>query len=177
MAIENREAANVVELLLRYETTLRGYLFACVRNFNDSDDLYQEVCLAITKDFRRLDSPANFAKWAIAIAQNRVRSHFAKRDRDERLIKRIEELSRAACRVSDANSPESSRDDALKTALSHCLDRLTEQSRRLIAGRYASDDSDLTELSSQFGRTKNSLAAALCRIRKRLHSCIRMQTT
>ena len=67
------------ELISRHQSELYAYIFAIVRNWEDTDDLYQSVCLVLWRKFGSFRSGSSFFSWARQAAKIEVRN-FLKRN-------------------------------------------------------------------------------------------------
>lgn len=71
------------ELLEADKNRLFGYIYAFVSNHAIADDVFQETCLTLWKEFERFEPGTSFSKWANTIAFNRVLSYRKKHKRDQ----------------------------------------------------------------------------------------------
>lgn len=158
----------VTRLLIQHRTALYGYIFACVRNHDDAEDIFQNVSVAITESIARLTDEAGFLPWAREIARRRILAHFrtARRERpvDPELVRRLAE---AADRVEQARPASTQR-----AALMACLEGLPAESRRLIVMRYDGSVASAEELAARFGRSVQSIYAQVKRIKAALRECV-----
>ena len=69
------QRGQVARLLMQHRATLYGYIFACVRNHADAEDVLQNVCVAVTESIDRLTSEDGFLPWAREIARRRILAH------------------------------------------------------------------------------------------------------
>jgi RNA polymerase sigma-70 factor (ECF subfamily) len=159
----------IARLLMHHRTALYGYIYACVRNHADAEDILQNVSVAVTESFDRLQDEAGFLPWAREIARRRVLAHrrTAQREQpfDPELLSRLAE---ASDRV-EQECPASSH----RTALLSCLEGLPPRSRRLISLRYEGSVKGMSDLAAQFGRTVQSIYAQVKRIKTRLRDCVK----
>src|SRR4051794_32675068 len=122
----------VARLLMQHRTALYGYIFACVRNHADAEDILQNVSVAVTESIQQLTDDKGFLPWAREIARRRVLAYrrTARRERalDPDLVARLAEAADRVERDCDSS--------AHRAALMACLESLPDQSRRLIAQRY-----------------------------------------
>ena len=65
----------VARLLMQHRTSLYGYIFACVRNHEDTEDILQNVSVAVVESVSQLKDEAGFLPWAREIARRRVLAH------------------------------------------------------------------------------------------------------
>ncbi len=159
--------AQVARLLMQHRTALYGYIFACVRNHADAEDILQNVCVAVTESLDQLGSEAGFLPWAREIARRRVLAHRRRARRETPLDPElVQRLAEAAGRV-EQEQPASLR----RAALSACLEGLPPRSRRLIALRY-DGSGDAAALAARFGRSVQSIYAQVKRIKAALRDCV-----
>jgi RNA polymerase sigma factor (sigma-70 family) len=52
------------DLMNRHQSELYAYIYAVVRNREDTDDLYQSVCLVLWSKFESFRPGSNFFAWA-----------------------------------------------------------------------------------------------------------------
>ncbi len=164
----------VARLLMQHRAALYGYIFACVRNHADAEDVLQNVCVAVTESIDQLSSEAGFLPWAREIARRRVLAHrrCARRELplDPELVR---QLAEAADRV-EHRQPAPDH----WAALAACLESLPPQSRKLIAARYAGPSGKAETLAARFGRSVQAIYAQIKRIKTALRTCVerRLQT-
>jgi RNA polymerase sigma-70 factor (ECF subfamily) len=156
----------VARLLMQHRATLYGYIFACVRNHADAEDILQNVSVAVTESFDQLTGEDGFLPWAREIARRRVLAHrrTARREQvcDPELVRRLAE---AAERVEERR-PASVQ----QAALMACLEKLPPRSRRLIVLRY--DGGSAEQLAAAFGRSVQGIYAQVKRIKQALRRCV-----
>ena len=156
----------IARLLMQHRTALYGYIFACVRNHADAEDVLQNVSVAVMESIDQLRDEAGFLPWAREIARRRVLAHkrLAQRERalDPALVL---SLAEAADRV-EKREPASDQ----RTALMTCLEGLPAASRKLIAQRYSGVDA--SRLAERFGRTVQAIYAQIKRIKLALRACV-----
>ena len=168
---QNHEAlrrGEVARLLMQHRAALYGYIFACVRNHADAEDILQNVSVAVTESIDRLTGEDGFLPWAREIARRRVLAHrrSARREQpcDPDLVRRLAE---AAERVEEAR-PTSVQ----QAALMACLERLPPRSRRLIVLRYDGSVAGADQLAGLFGRSVQGIYAQIKRIKLALRQCV-----
>jgi RNA polymerase sigma-70 factor (ECF subfamily) len=162
------DAPEMARLLVEHRSLLMGYLFACVRNTADAEDLFQELCLAATRSARALRSKEGFIPWAREIARRRVLAHLRQSKQltpvNPELATRLAETAASL----DSSSVIPRRLEALHA----CLDALPMESRHLLALRYADERCPVEDIARQFGRSVQATYALLKRIRYILRDCI-----
>jgi RNA polymerase sigma-70 factor (ECF subfamily) len=158
----------VTRLLMQHRTALYGYIFACVRNHDDAEDIFQNVAVAVTESIARLTDEAGFLPWAREIARRRILAHRRSSRRqqpfDPEIVRRLAE---AAERVEQTRSASEQR-----AALMACLESLPGESRRLILMRYDGSAASAEDLAARFGRSVQGIYAQLKRIKAALRQCV-----
>lgn len=158
----------IARLLMHHRTALYGYIYACVRNHADAEDILQNVSVAVTESIDRLNDEAGFLPWAREIARRRILAHRRNSQREQAFDPELLcRLAEAAERVEEAASSSTHR-----SALLSCLDKLPPRSRRLIALRYEGTVKGMSELATQFGRSVQGIYAQVKRIKARLRDCV-----
>ena len=164
----NQRNQQITRLLLQHRSTLYGYIFSCVRNHSDAEDILQEVALAITGSIDKLEEESGFLLWAMEIARRRVLVHVRKSKRTTILSPElIPVLYDAVVRVTLTNEIPRRNE-----ALLECLEALPAENRELIVRRYDGSNSGVDQLASELGRTIQATYGVLKRIRMRLRQCI-----
>ena len=146
-----------------------GYVRALVPNRVDADEVFQETCVVLWREFPNFRPGAPFLPWALAIAFNQVRSQ---RHRNRRaltlftddVLLQLESRQQTLIRQVDARGE----------ALSRCLDKLVPSDRELVT-RYYSEERTVPQVAEVTGRPVNTIYKALGRIRRTLLGCIDRQ--
>jgi RNA polymerase sigma-70 factor (ECF subfamily) len=151
---------------MQHRTALYGYIFACVRNHADAEDILQNVSVAVMESIAQLRDEAGFLPWSREIARRRVLAHKRQSLRERALDPElVQTLAEAADRV-EQREPASDQ----RTALMTCLESLPKASRKLIAQRY--NGVDAGRLAQAFGRSVQAIYAQIKRIKLALRSCV-----
>ncbi len=159
----------ITRLLMQHRTALYGYIYACVRNHADAEDILQNVSVAVTESIERLNDDAGFLPWAREIARRRILAHRRTAGREQAFDPELLcRLAEAADRI-DEDCPASAHRSALLT----CLESLPPRSRRLIALRYEETFTSMQGLAEKFGRSVQSVYAQVKRIKARLRDCVK----
>lgn len=153
--------------LVRLHTSqVLAYINALLLNWNDADDLFQETCLVLWQKFDQFEPGTNFLAWALRIADNKVMKFKTKRARCEAFTASLRDAL-----MSDV--AERSADDAVAslTALSGCMDRLSESDRRMVTLCYG-ESVPVRRFADTLGRSPQSVHHSLGRVRKWLIDCV-----
>ncbi len=110
---------------------LFGYVRALVPNRADAEEVFQETCVVLWREFESFRPGADFLPWALAIAFNQVRSH-RHRKRADRLYFNDDVLAALADEQCEMTDEMQLRRDALE----HCMTKLKPSDRELIDCYY-----------------------------------------
>ena len=163
--------AEITRLLIRHRGDLYGYIFACVRNHNDAEEVFQEVSVGVVTSFHKLRSTDEFLPWAIEISRRQVFSFFRRSKRamvyDSELVEVLAEVAKGG-----APSEESQR---RATALKSCVEKLPPRSREVLRLRYREGFSGVDQIAEYLGRSMAATYGVLKRLRVNLRRCIERQ--
>lgn len=155
-------------LLGKHSRTLYLCVFSMVLNNNDTDDIIQEANLVLWREFHRFEKGSNFPAWAKQIAVNQVRAWKLRQKRDRHVFS--DEILEIIAKGTNETDDLSAR----SLALSHCLDRLPSNSRRIVSMRYEQEN-DISEIAQGTKQTTAAVYQILSRIRKSLHDCVTLR--
>ena len=158
----------VARLLMQYRTALYGFIFACVRQHDDTEDILQNVSVAVTESIGQLKDEGGFLPWAREIARRRILAH---RRTSRRELACDPDLVRALAEAAEEVEREQPA-SAHRTALMACLEQLPGESRKLITMRYDGASGNVARLASYFGRSVQSVYAQIKRIKMALRECV-----
>jgi RNA polymerase sigma-70 factor, ECF subfamily len=161
-----RPQAEFLTLFLKHQVEVRAFLGALVRDPHARDDLFQEVALVLWDEFDRYDRGRPFGAWARGVAAKKVLQRWQREAR--RPVPFAPEAIQA---LLDAYERTEAAASLRAEALRHCLERLPERSRRLLALRY-DEGRKLAEIAALLPATLDAVHKALCRLRARLHECV-----
>ena len=158
-----------VELLAASQVWLRTYLCTLLRDRTATDDVQQEVNVALWKNRKAYDATRDFKRWAAGVAllevlQYRRKAATNKLQFDESLLNIL-----SADYVKEIGEVT-----AREAALSECLKKLKTNDRRLLQTHYWSGLA-IAQIASQLGRPVSTLYSSLARIREALYRCIQSQ--
>lgn len=172
MGDRDTNSERVSRLLLKHRAPLYGFIFSCVRNHSDSDDVLQDVALAVTQSIQALKTDDEFLPWSREIARRRVLAHF---ERSRRADAMPPELVDALCESSARVAAEGGL-NRRTLALRDCLSNLSKSAREVITRRYDGSVADVEDLANQIGRSRTATYGLLKRIRKSLRECVEQKT-
>lgn len=153
------------ELIARHQSDIYAYIFAILRNWEDSDDLFQSVCLALWRKFEQFEPGTSFMAWARQTAKFEVRRFFrAKQSPSFANEDLLEELVETTCERGDRGLP----------ALERCREKLNASDEALLELHYSRDLSS-SQIADKLQRSQASVCHSLTRIRRALFDCVRKE--
>jgi RNA polymerase sigma-70 factor, ECF subfamily len=163
----------VARLLMQHRTALYGFIFSCVRHHDDTEDILQNVSVAVTESIGQLNDEAGFLPWAREIARRRILAH---RRTSRRELICDPDLVRALAEAAEEVEREQPASEH-RAALMACLELLPGESRKLITMRYDGSSGNVARLASYFGRSVQSIYAQIKRIKMALRECVGRRLT
>lgn len=154
------------ELFVRHQKRLYGYILSLVPNGSDAEELFQQTCLTVWKNWEAYDPERDFARWACGIGHNLVRNFARKHERRQVMLS--EHVLDA---LGEARADHEERLEARRSALASCLGKLPREQREIVVEFY-SGGQNVGRISERTGRSANVLYKLLRKIRLALHDCI-----
>lgn len=162
-----RRAERMVALISAAQRPLSAYVRSLVAPWGSPEDVLQEVNLVLWRKADEYDGRGEFLSWACRIAFLQVLAH-RKKLRADRLVPMDEAILGDLAGLAERRAADA---DVRLDALRLCLAELPDESRRLIAARYA-DGGSVQAAADQASRTAESVRVTLHRIRKALLACV-----
>lgn len=158
----------VTRLWTLAQPRISAFVTSVVRNFQDRDDLMQDIAVAVFRSYDSYDSSRPFDKWALGVARNQFKTYLTKRRRDhERLVFDDETV---AC-VERAFAVESAYEIRKLDFLRECIQKLGGRGRRLCELRYE-EGLKPAAISQALKMPGTAVRKALQRVREQLRQCI-----
>ncbi|MEM9416192.1 MAG: sigma-70 family RNA polymerase sigma factor [Planctomycetota bacterium] len=154
-------------LWMKAQPAVSAYLHSVVFDHHHAEDLLQQTAMHCTDKFEQYDADRSFTAWALGMARLNALHYLRTRGRDRHRFSEdlLASLAQAQAEVHEAEGP------AMAEALRACLADLPKHNRRMVELRHLRGMSP-TDLGQKIGKTGNSVAVTLHRIRKGLGKCI-----
>jgi RNA polymerase sigma-70 factor (ECF subfamily) len=162
---DRREA--FARLFAQHDRWLFAYLVSLLGNAAHAEEVFQEVCVVLWREYETFRLGTNFVKWVSVIAHHQVH-RFRRQQR-----RGGPQLSDAAVELLAEDAVE--RADLLESrreALRRCLEKLPDRDRQLVGHCYNDGRVSFKMVAQGLGRPVNTVYKALNRIRKSLYECI-----
>lgn len=161
-----------MDLLLRHQSQVFGYIFAAVQNLHDAEELYQETSLVLWRRFSDYQPGTDFARWACKTAKHKI-LHF-QHDRRRSPIRFSDEVLANLADVQASKNSESPQYH--QEVLAECMNDLPPADQHIVDLCYGGDDS-IKDVAAKLQRSPQTLYNAVSRIRGVLFDCIRLKLT
>jgi RNA polymerase sigma-70 factor, ECF subfamily len=158
-----------VELITCYQSELYGYIYAVVRNWQDTDDVYQSVCLILWSKFEMFRAGTNFFAWARQTARNKISEYLKHKQSPLHVTEKgMDVLSETAAECYNDER------EAYLAALKRCKETLNATDNELLKLRYV-DELSIIQIAKRLQRFQPSISRSLNRVRRRLYECVEME--
>ena len=162
---ERRDA--FARLFATHDRWLFAYLVSLLGNSARAEEVFQEVCVVLWREYETFQLGTNFVKWVSVIAHNQVHRFRRERKRVGLQLSDVVVELLADDAVERAGLLEARRD-----ALRRCLKKLSSTDRQLVQHCYNDSRTTFRRVAQVLGRPVNTVYKALNRIRKSLYECI-----
>ncbi len=164
------EGKKLVRALIRHRVVLMGYIRSIVQDDYLAEDVFQDVCVLAYQKQKKIKDETHLLGWLRITA--RYESLKAIRKRSSSRVQFDSDL----LDLLDGHWAhfEKQSDSEIIPALRHCLDKLTDNARRVIQLRYVEGISGKA-LADVLDRKLNTVYVALTRIHRTLADCIEHQ--
>ena len=160
-----------VRLITANHDHLRRYIYTLLAHEEDTKDVLQEVCLAISRKFAEYDRSRPFLPWACRFAYLKVLK-FREQQRPGRMVRLPTEVLELLAHAREEEEPVLA---ARLAALQNCLEKLGKRDHDLIQARYL-DRSPIERIAKDFSQSRRTLFRNLERVRRLLFECIDRST-
>lgn len=159
-----------MRLFLQAQPRVYSYVRTLVLNYNDAEDVFQEVAGVLWQKFDEFRPGTRFDHWACRIAYNQALFHLQKRRRN-RLVFDGDVLAL----IADKATAENENFDEFHDALHRCVDQLAERDKEMISLRFEPDATNRS-VASVLGMSETAISRSLTRVYAALLNCIRRRT-
>ena len=152
-------------LVDRYKDAVHGLAYSKVRNFEDAQDIGQEVFIAAYKNLHTLKHPHRFGSWIYSITVNECRMWLRKRARNPLTTATVDDQAREVALQNRAIQQNKER--KILDRLHDAIDELPESSR-LVVILYYINGLTCKEIAAFTGTKLNTVKSKLNRARNAL---------
>jgi RNA polymerase sigma-70 factor, ECF subfamily len=163
---DGRDVNEFTCLLAKHEQGVFLFILSLVPNWNDAEEIQQEVNIKLWQEFGKFQLGSDFGKWARTIARYQTLT-FVKREQRERL-----RLSRQCVEAVAAKTAAVAEDDAGRsTMVAMCVEELGQFGRKLIQLHYGAGRK-IRDIAADLKCTVDAANKALQRARLEIRQCL-----
>jgi len=164
---EDRRRDAFARLFAKHDRWLYSYLVTLLGSTAQAEEVFQEVCVILWREYETFQLGTDFVKWVAVVAHNQVRK-FRRQQKQVgfQLVDITFDLlaSEAVERVDLF--------DYRRDALRRCLTKLSNADRSLVQECYQDHKVNFKATAHKLGRPENTVYKAMNRIRRVLFECI-----
>ena len=160
-------------IVKKYEDSLMRYVRRITNiNFEDAEDLLQEIFIKVYTNLNGFDSKLKFSSWIYRIAHNEVISNFRKlKVRPEKISLEINEDVLEKIK-SDLNTEKEFDQKILKNKLMNIVNQLDLKYKEVIILKYL-ENKTYEEISDIIKKPTNTVGTLINRAKKQLNNIIK----
>ena len=132
MISEENQRETFARIFAQHHRWLYAYLMSILADVSSTEEVFQEVCVVLWREFGKFDPDTDFRRWASVIARHKVYQFRQAQARHGRCLTNevLELIAEQALEMSDLLEER-------RVALHRCLAELKESDRELIAACYS----------------------------------------
>jgi RNA polymerase sigma-70 factor, ECF subfamily len=153
---------------------LYAYIFAYLQDKPATDDVFQECCLTLWKEFEKFEPGTNFSKWANSIAFNRIQV-FRRTQQKYQLGLSDDFMQQFAQNLTTIESKALSQEQKW-CYLEQCCQLLAPPLQNIYQSFYVNNQT-AAEIAEINGRSIRAIRKAVHKLRKSLFDCIDQKIT
>jgi RNA polymerase sigma-70 factor (ECF subfamily) len=166
MGTDSEKNRLFVQLFLKSQRRIYGYVMATVANPTEADDIVQEIATLLWRKFDAYTPGTNFTAWALATARFKVLRYLREKSYKRRFSAETLEA------IEDIHFGNMDQEETAVELLRECMERLGKEDRRILSMRYE-EEMTLQRLAAQLGLTVDSVFRQISRIHIVLLNCVR----
>ena len=164
------EQDELVRLLIRERSSIVAYARSIVFNRELAEDVYQNVAVVVLRKRDQVENTGDMLRWILGVARLESLTVLKKLKKtpkpfDEGLLDLLDQS------WSEHLKERAADDSVREEALQHCVNKLTDRSRRMLSLRYAEGLSG-EALAEKLGMQLNTAYVGLSRIHRQLRGCV-----
>lgn len=161
----------VLKAALACRVELMAYARSLTGNYSAADDVVQEAMLVVTRKYDRFEEGTSMLAWCRSIVRIEVLRLRQRQQRDTSLVRRLLDDSISAAFDEYQTVPQSDDSESWREALERCLQRVSENGRRVLDARFV-DDLGYPQIGEQVGMSLEAVRKSLFRVKKQVRACV-----
>ena len=153
------------------QPTIAAFIHSLVPNFQDADDILQNVAVVTVEKIDQFDRNRSFSAWAIGIARNLILKHYTQKGKKQAILD-IEVVKKVAQVYEYEARSIHDQKESMEKALKKCLMQLKGKWKKIVDMHYT-DELSPARIAQQLSMTRNNVFVSLHRIRLALKNCVK----
>lgn len=149
---------------------ISAFIHSLVPNFQDADDILQNVAVITVEKFEQFDSSRSFSAWANGIAKNLILKYYSQQSK-KRAILDVESIHKIYQVYDQEYRQIHDQKEKVEKALQKCLMQLQSKWKKIVEMHYLYEHSP-ARIAQQLSMTRNNVFVSLHRIRLSLKKCV-----
>jgi RNA polymerase sigma-70 factor (ECF subfamily) len=167
---EDSQSQYFIQLFLKSQRRLYGYVMAVIHNPVEADDIVQEAASLMWKKFDEYKPGTDFTAWAISVARFKIFRYLReKKSQQQKFSQKTMDI------IEQLESEDVVNEDTRIGLLRQCIQKLRDTERRILELRYE-EGATLKTLAGRLGVNVNTLYSQLSKIHLMLLNCIKKAT-
>ncbi|MBN1766310.1 MAG: sigma-70 family RNA polymerase sigma factor [Sedimentisphaerales bacterium] len=152
------------------QPTIASFIHSLVPNFQDADDILQNVAIITVEKFEQFDRNLSFTAWANGIARNLILKYYSQKGK-KLVILDAETINKVAQVYEQESRSIHDQKESMQKALKKCLMQLKNKWKKIVDMHYIEEFSPV-RIAQQLSMTRNNVFVSLHRIRLALKKCV-----
>ncbi|MBN2065115.1 MAG: sigma-70 family RNA polymerase sigma factor [Sedimentisphaerales bacterium] len=169
--LENQRSQYFMQLFLKSQRRIYGYVMAKIASPVDADDIVQETASLLWQKFDDYTPGTDFTAWAISVARFKILRYL--RDKKNYRMKFSDKTMEI---IEQLEAIEAGDEDIRIESLKKCLQKLNPDEKKILELRYE-DGATLKALSGRVGININTLYNRISKIHVVLLNCVKKSMT
>lgn len=165
--INNKELA---VFWVQCQPTISAFIHSLVPNFQDADDILQNLAIITVEKYDQFDKNRSFSAWCMGIAKNLILKYYSNKGTKQPILD-IEAIKKVAQVYEQDTQSIHDQIDLMKNALQKCIKRLKDKIKKIVEMHYI-DELSPDRIAQLLSLTSNNVSVTLHRVRLSLKACV-----
>jgi RNA polymerase sigma-70 factor (ECF subfamily) len=160
-----------MQLFLKAQPRVYSYLRTMVLNYNDAEDVFQEVASVLWQKFDEFKPGTRFDHWACKVAYHQALFHRQKRQRSKLVFG-----DDVFALIAEKAAAENEIFEEFQDAMRGCVQELPQRDREMVRLRFEAEATNRS-VAHAMGRSETAISRGLTRVYALLLDCVQRHTS
>ncbi|MEM7475111.1 MAG: sigma-70 family RNA polymerase sigma factor [Planctomycetota bacterium] len=171
MPDENAKRDRILRSAFECREELVTYARALLGNFAAAEDAVQEAMLVVVAKHGQFEEGTSVLAWCRSIVRIEVLRTKQRYQRERKLAQRVLDDAIDAAFEEFQESRASDERERRRNALSLCVDRISDRSKRVLEARFV-DELGYPQIGERLSMSLEAVRKALFRVKKQVRTCV-----